>query len=81
MNVPGILQAYGHQKESDIVFHTELTKSLRLSEKYKSNIHLKREDLNCIRIFKLRGVYNKMIHMSSMDRSKGVVTASDGNHA
>lgn len=81
MKIPNIITAYQLQKESGLHMHTELTKSNFLSEKFKANILLKREDLHPIRIFKFRGVYNKFISLTPEELQKGVVTASDGNHA
>jgi threonine dehydratase len=56
-------------------------KSLNLSDKYEANILLKREDLQLVRSYKLRGAYNKMYHLSDEQKSNGVVCASAGNHA
>jgi threonine dehydratase len=52
-----------------------------LSEKYQANIYLKREDLQVVRSYKIRGAYNKMASMTAEDLAKGVVCASAGNHA
>ena len=53
LQVEDILIAYQHLK--DIVTHTPLQKNERLSEKYDCDIYLKREDLQVVRSFKLRG--------------------------
>lgn len=55
--------------------------SKRLSEKYKANIYLKREDLQEVRSFKIRGAYNKIASLTDAEKKKGVVCASAGNHA
>ncbi|MGB1906731.1 MAG: threonine ammonia-lyase, biosynthetic, partial [Spongiibacter sp.] len=52
-----------------------------LSKRLNNNILLKREDLQPVFSFKLRGAYNKMMHLTEEERAKGVVAASAGNHA
>ena len=52
-----------------------------LSRKYQCRVYLKREDLQIVRSYKLRGAYNMMSQMSSEQLAKGVVCASAGNHA
>ena len=58
LQVEDIVIAYQHLK--DIVTHTPLQKNERLSEKYNCNVYLKREDLQVVRSFKLRGAYYAM---------------------
>lgn len=65
----------------DVTLHTPLQKNLNLSEEFQANILLKREDLQVVRSYKLRGAYNKIAQLSDADRNKGVVCASAGNHA
>ncbi|HAQ06421.1 MAG TPA: threonine dehydratase [Bacillus bacterium] len=79
VNVEDILIAYRHLKE--IVAHTPLQLNHRLSEKYQAEIYLKREDLQHVRSFKLRGAYYSMKLLSEAGLEKGVVCASAGNHA
>ncbi|RID89115.1 threonine dehydratase [Peribacillus asahii] len=74
-----ILIAYRDLKE--IVAHTPLQKNARLSEKYNCNVYLKREDLQHVRSFKLRGAYYKMSTLTKEETQNGVVCASAGNHA
>lgn len=64
-----------------VVHHTPLQYSQRLSEKYGAAVYLKREDLQVVRSYKLRGAFNKISTLTEADRSKGVVCASAGNHA
>ena len=64
-----------------IVLKTPLQLNERLSEKYGAKIYLKREDLQSVRSYKIRGAYNKISSLSLEDRKKGVVCASAGNHA
>ena len=51
------------------------------SEKYDASIYFKREDLQVVRSYKIRGAYNKMASLSKEELAKGVVCASAGNHA
>jgi threonine dehydratase len=64
-----------------IILQTPLQKNLNLSEEFQANIFLKREDLQIVRSYKIRGAYNKMAHLTKEEMSKGVVCASAGNHA
>lgn len=74
-----ILIAY--QRIKDIVAHTPLQKNHRLSEKYDCNIYIKREDLQHVRSFKLRGAFYSMVMQEKEKMKNGVVCASAGNHA
>ncbi|MFN5641360.1 MAG: threonine ammonia-lyase [Sphingobacteriales bacterium] len=60
---------------------TPLIKNLNLSRKYQCDVFLKREDLQMVRSYKLRGAYNMMSRLPEEQLSKGVVCASAGNHA
>ena len=60
---------------------TPLSKSLTYSRKYDANILLKREDLQQVRSYKIRGAYNKISSLTEEERARGVVCASAGNHA
>ena len=64
-----------------VVLKTPLMLNQNLSNKYQANIYLKREDLQNVRSYKIRGAYNKMISLSRVELAKGVVCASAGNHA
>lgn len=68
-------------KLDGVAYKTPLMKSLNLSDKYEANILLKREDLQLVRSYKLRGAYNKMYHLSDEQKANGIVCASAGNHA
>jgi len=70
-----------YQRIKDIVAHTPLQKNQRLSEKYECNIYLKREDLQHVRSFKLRGAFYSMVMLEKEQTTNGVVCASAGNHA
>ncbi len=68
-------------KLSNILEPTPLVKSLTLSARYKANIYLKREDLQQVRSYKIRGAYNKISSLSKESLLRGIVCASAGNHA
>ena len=61
-----------------VAIHTPLQQNLNLSERYEANIFLKREDLQIVRSYKIRGAYNKM---AQLPKDAIVVCASAGNHA
>jgi threonine dehydratase len=61
--------------------HTPLMFNHNLSEQFGCKLLLKREDLQVVRSYKIRGAYNKMAGMGKEALSKGVVCASAGNHA
>ncbi|MBC7587679.1 MAG: threonine ammonia-lyase, partial [Chitinophagaceae bacterium] len=60
---------------------TPLQLSHSLSKKYQANVYLKREDLQVVRSYKLRGAYNMMSSLPQEQLQRGVVCASAGNHA
>jgi threonine dehydratase len=63
------------------VKHTPLVLNAALSAKYNARIYLKREDLQVVRSYKLRGAFNMMSTLTEDQRKQGVVCASAGNHA
>src|SRR5438552_4611368 len=65
----------------EIVNLTPLQFNHNLSRKHRCNIFLKREDLQVVRSYKLRGAYNMMSTLTRQPVAKGVVCASAGNHA
>ncbi len=65
----------------EVVTRTPLQYNLHLSEKYGADIYLKREDLQIVRSYKLRGAFNKISSLTAEEHSRGVVCASAGNHA
>ena len=73
---------YQAQKNiSGVAVHTPLMKNENWSDEFAASIWLKREDLQPVRSYKIRGAYNKIVSLSETDKSKGVVCASAGNHA
>ncbi|MCJ8289757.1 MAG: threonine ammonia-lyase IlvA [Crocinitomicaceae bacterium] len=65
----------------DVVLKTPLQKNQFLSEKFKAEIIFKREDLQEVRSYKIRGAFNKIASLTDEELKKGVVCASAGNHA
>ena len=65
----------------DVAIESPLELTPRLSERIGANIYLKREDLQPVFSFKLRGAYNKMKQLTEEERARGVITSSAGNHA
>jgi threonine dehydratase len=65
----------------DVALETPLQLNERLSEQYGAKVYFKREDLQPIRSFKLRGAYHKIYKLSAEERKRGIVCASAGNHA
>ena len=69
------------EKLRGVVNKTPLLKNLNLSERYGADISLKREDLQVVRSYKIRGAYNKIASLKKNEIANGVVCASAGNHA
>ncbi len=69
------------EKLNGVALRTPLQLNTLLSEEYQCNIYLKREDLQVVRSYKLRGAYNKMVSLNEEEKLRGVVCASAGNHA
>src|SRR6187455_247347 len=65
----------------DVAIETPLELAPRLSRRLGHEVVLKREDLQRVFSFKLRGAYNRMAHLTEPERQRGVVSASAGNHA
>ncbi len=65
----------------DVAIETPLDAAPRISERLNNNIRLKREDLQPVFSFKLRGAYNRISQMPAEQLKRGVICASAGNHA
>ncbi len=65
----------------EVAEQTPLTHAPLLSQRLNNSVYIKREDLQPIFSFKLRGAYNKMVALDSVARDRGVIAASAGNHA
>ncbi|MDD0819039.1 MULTISPECIES: threonine ammonia-lyase IlvA [Bacillus cereus group] len=79
VKIEDILMAHNCMK--DIVIKTPLQRDTVLSEKYDCDVYVKREDLQLIRSFKIRGAYNLIQSLPKVQLQNGVVCASAGNHA
>lgn len=64
-----------------VAIATPLQFDAQLSEQYGCNVYLKREDLQPVRSYKLRGAYNKISSLTAEQQKQGIVCASAGNHA
>ncbi|MDG1305098.1 MAG: threonine ammonia-lyase, biosynthetic [Pseudomonadales bacterium] len=65
----------------DVAIQSPMEQAQVLSERLESEVFLKREDLQPVFSFKLRGAYNKIRQLDAASRKRGVITASAGNHA
>jgi threonine dehydratase len=65
----------------DVAQETPLESAPRLSDKLNNNVLIKREDLQPVFSFKIRGAYNKLVNLNTEERRRGVIAASAGNHA
>lgn len=65
----------------DVAIVSPLQPAPKLSARFNNAVLLKREDLQSVHSFKLRGAYNKIATLSSLNQKQGVITASAGNHA
>ncbi|MFT4414114.1 threonine ammonia-lyase IlvA [Fredinandcohnia humi] len=79
IHVEDIIKA--NQTLKDVIIHTPLQRNELLSERYECNLLIKREDLQVVRSFKIRGAYNRIKNLSDQELKNGVVCASAGNHA
>ncbi len=68
-------------KVYDVAKETELQEAHKLSARLDNQILLKREDMQPVFSFKLRGAYNKIVKLSEQEKAAGVICASAGNHA
>lgn len=69
------------QQLGGVVSTTPLSVNVNLSDEFQANILLKREDLQVVRSYKIRGAYNKISSLSELEKQQGIVCASAGNHA
>src|SRR5580765_2511816 len=75
------LEAVLNANVYDVAIETPLQEAPLLSQRLGNRLFLKREDLQPVFSFKLRGAYNKMSRLSVAELRRGVVAASAGNHA
>jgi threonine dehydratase len=81
LTLDGMLRLILTSRVYDVADETPFEPAARLSERLGNEIVLKREDLQPIFSFKVRGAYNRIWHLSPAERGRGVITASAGNHA
>lgn len=82
MRLPSIEGALRAQTRLEkIALQTPFQYLERYSKEFQAEVFTKREDLQQVRSFKIRGAYNKIVALSESDRKKGIVCASAGNHA
>src|SRR3954468_5493326 len=65
----------------DVAIESPLEPARRLSRRLGNQVLFKREDLQPVFSFKLRGAYNKIAHLTETERQRGIIAASAGNHA
>ena len=75
------LQKILRAKVYDVAVETPLEEAKKLSHKLKNRVFFKREDLQPVFSFKLRGAYNRMSRLTTKELEKGVIASSAGNHA
>ncbi|MDX8391236.1 MAG: threonine ammonia-lyase, biosynthetic [Mariprofundaceae bacterium] len=75
------VKAIEHARVYDLARETPLESAAQLSAKLDNDVLLKREDMQPVFSFKLRGAYNKIASMSDAECARGVICASAGNHA
>jgi threonine dehydratase len=74
-----ILQA--KKQFEGVVFPTPIGLSMNFSDEFEATVLLKREDLQVVRSYKIRGAYNKISSLTTTEKAQGIVCASAGNHA
>jgi threonine dehydratase len=77
----GYLERILRARVYDVAIETPLERAPRLSARVGNEVSIKREDLQPVFSFKLRGAYNKIAQLSAAEKARGVITASAGNHA
>jgi threonine dehydratase len=75
------LDLIAKSKVYDVAEKTPISFAANLSGKLKNDIYLKREDMQPIFSFKIRGAYNKIVNLTTQQKQRGVIAASAGNHA
>jgi len=75
------IQAIETAKVYDVAIQSPLNNAPKLSARLNNEVLFKREDLQPVFSFKIRGAYNKIVNLSAVEKAKGVICASAGNHA
>jgi threonine dehydratase len=81
LKLDGYLKRILNARVYDVAIETPLEIAHALSRRVKATVLLKREDMQPVFSFKLRGAYNKLAQLSEAERARGVICASAGNHA
>ena len=77
----GYLERILRARVYDVAIETPLEAAPRLSSRFDNRVLFKREDLQPVFSFKIRGAYNKIAHLPVAERERGVICSSAGNHA
>ncbi|RME82633.1 MAG: threonine ammonia-lyase, biosynthetic [Zetaproteobacteria bacterium] len=75
------IHAIARARVYDVALETPLDRAAKLSERLGNAVWLKREDMQPVFSFKLRGAYNRIANLAPEERARGVICASAGNHA
>ncbi|MBK6908761.1 MAG: threonine ammonia-lyase, biosynthetic [Rhodocyclaceae bacterium] len=78
---PDYLEKVLNARVYDVAVETPLDFAANLSGRLGNTIYFKREDMQPVFSFKLRGAYNKIVHLTAEQKKRGVICASAGNHA
>jgi threonine dehydratase len=81
MSSDGYLERILRARVYDVAHETPLEEAPRLSARLGNRVLIKREDLQPVFSFKLRGAYNKIVQLGDAEKARGVIAASAGNHA
>ena len=81
LSLTQLLHAVLTSRVYDVARETPLDPAASLSRRLGNDVLLKREDLQPVFSFKLRGAYNKIAHLTDEERRRGIITASAGNHS
>src|SRR5699024_2712091 len=77
----GYLKRINAARVYEVAIETPLDEARQLSARIGNSLFLKREDMQPVHSFKLRGAYNKIAGLSPEEKARGVICASAGNHA
>ncbi|KAI9500325.1 threonine deaminase [Coemansia spiralis] len=78
---PDYLQMILNSYVYDVSTETPLTHAVNLSSRCGNSVFLKRDDLQPVFSFKIRGAYNRISHLTEEEKARGIIACSAGNHA
>lgn len=81
MNLEHYVKKILNSRVYEAAIETPLQQAKNISARLQHNVWIKREDLQPVFSFKIRGAYNRMAKLSAAERERGVICASAGNHA